>query len=206
VVVADGRGTPGRGPDWDRAVWRDLAGPVLDDQIEALNAAAARHQDLDLSRVAIRGWSFGGFLAALAVLRRPDVFHAAIAGAPVTDWRLYDTHYTERYLGDPGPDPAAYDTSSLLADAPGLSRPLLLIHGLADDNVVAAHTLRLSSALLATGRPHCVLPLSGVTHMASQEEVAENLLLFQVDFLRRCLGAGGPADRAPGPWPAGHTV
>ncbi len=197
VVVADGRGTPGRGPEWDRAVWHDLAGPVLDDQIAALQAAAARSPDLDLSRVAIRGWSFGGFLAALAVLRRPDVFHAAIAGAPVTDWRLYDTHYTERYLGDPGQDPAGYDTSSLLADAPGLSRPLLLIHGLADDNVVAAHTLRLSSALLAAGRPHAVLPLSGVTHMTPQEEVAENLLLLQVEFLRRSLGAG-PA--------AGHTV
>jgi dipeptidyl-peptidase-4 len=193
VVVADGRGTPGRGPDWERAVWHDLAGPALDDQVGALHAAAGRHADLDRSRVAIRGWSFGGFLAALAVLRRPDVFHAAIAGAPVTDWRLYDTHYTERYLGQPGAggsDP--YDSSSLLGDAAGLSRPLLLIHGLADDNVVAAHTLRLSSALLAAGRPHAVLPLSGVTHLAAQEEVAENLLLLQVDFLRRAL-APGPA-------------
>ncbi|HEV3293847.1 MAG TPA: prolyl oligopeptidase family serine peptidase [Streptosporangiaceae bacterium] len=191
VVVADGRGTPGRGPDWDRAVWHDLAGPVLADQVEALQAAAGRHRDLDLGRVAIRGWSFGGYLAALAVLRRPDVFHAAIAGAPVTDWQLYDTHYTERYLGLPAAPGAAgdpYQACSLLADAPGLSRPLLLIHGLADDNVVAAHTLRFSSALLAAGRPHAVLPLSGVTHMTPQEEVAENLLLLQVDFLRRALG------------------
>ena len=187
VVVADGRGTPGRGPEWDRAVAGDLAGPVLEDQVEALAAAAELNPDLDLSRVAIRGWSFGGYLSALAVLRRPDVFHAAIAGAPVTDWRLYDTHYTERYLGHPGHNPAAYDQSSLFADAPKLSRPLMIIHGLADDNVVVAHTLRLSSALLAAGRPHQVLPLSGVTHMASQEEVAENLLLLQVDFLRRAL-------------------
>jgi dipeptidyl-peptidase-4 len=190
VVVADGRGTPGRGPDWDRAVWHDLAGPVLADQVEALHAAAERHPDLDLARVAIRGWSFGGYLAALAVLRRPDVFHAAIAGAPVTDWHLYDTHYTERYLGLPADSGAdgPYLASSLLADAPRLTRPLLLIHGLADDNVVAAHTLRFSSALLAAGRPHAVLPLSGVTHMTPQEEVAENLLLLQVDFLRRALG------------------
>ncbi|HYB89025.1 MAG TPA: prolyl oligopeptidase family serine peptidase [Streptosporangiaceae bacterium] len=197
VVVADGRGTPGRGPDWDRAVWHDLAGPVLEDQVEALHAAAGRCGDLDTSRVAIRGWSFGGYLAALAVLRRPDLFHAAIAGAPVTDWRLYDTHYTERYLGQPGAgQPGAgeagpYDRSSLLGDAAGLSRPLLLIHGLADDNVVAAHTLRLSSVLLAAGRPHAVLPLSGITHMAAQEEVAENLLLLQVDFLRQALGLEG---------------
>jgi dipeptidyl-peptidase-4 len=188
VVTADGRGTPGRGPEWDRAVAGDLAGPVLDDQVEALQSAAEECPDLDLSKVGIRGWSFGGYLSALAVLRRPDVFHAGIAGAPPTDWRLYDTCYTERYLGHPDQDPEAYEQSSLLADAPKLSRPLLLIHGLADDNVAVAHSLRLSSALLAAGRPHSVLPLSGVTHMAAQEDVAENLLLLQVDFLRTSLG------------------
>jgi dipeptidyl-peptidase 4 len=188
VVIADGRGTPGRGPTWDRAVAGDLAGPVLADQVEALESAAEQCADLDLTRVGIRGWSFGGYLSALAVLRRPDVFHAGIAGAPPTDWRLYDTCYTERYLGLPDAEPEAYARSSLLADAPKLTRPLLLIHGLADDNVVVAHTLRFSAALLAAGRPHSVLPLSGVTHMASQEDVAENLLLLQVDFLRRSLG------------------
>jgi dipeptidyl-peptidase-4 len=166
----------------------DLAGPVLEDQVTALEAAAARCADLDTGKVAIRGWSFGGFLAALAVLRRPDKFHAAVAGAPVTDWRLYDTHYTERYLGHPAENGAAYERCSLLGDAGKLDRPLLLIHGLADDNVVAAHTLRLSALLLAAGRPHSVLPLPGVTHMTPQEEVAEHLLTFEVDFLRRALG------------------
>ena len=195
VLVADGRGTPGRGPEWEREVWHDLAGPVLEDQVEALQAAAVRHPDLDTSRVAIRGWSFGGYLSALAVLRRPDVFHAAVAGAPVTDWRLYDTCYTERYLGHPDDQPQVYAQSSLLADAPRLARPLLFIHGLADDNVVVAHTLRMSSALLAAGRGHIVLPLSGVTHMTPQEEVAENLLLLQVEFLREALGMADPDER-----------
>ncbi|MGW0875219.1 prolyl oligopeptidase family serine peptidase [Streptomyces sp. NPDC002740] len=191
VIVADGRGTPGRSPGWEKAIHHDLT-VSLDDQIEALQDLAKSHP-LDLSRVAIRGWSYGGWLAALAVLRRPDVFHAAIAGAPVTDWRLYDTHYTERYLGDPATTPEAYAKSSLVTDE-GLSspaephRPLMIVHGLADDNVVVAHALRLSSALLAAGRPHEVLPLSGVTHMTPQEQVAENLLLLQVDFLRRSLG------------------
>jgi dipeptidyl-peptidase 4 len=192
VVVVDGRGTPGRGPEFDRAVHGDLAEPVLADQVDALHDLARHHPDLDLSRVGIRGWSFGGYLAALAVLRRPDVFHAAVAGAPVTDWALYDTHYTERYLGRPDTDAAAYARSSLIADAPRLERPLLLVHGLADDNVVAAHTLRLSSALLAAGRPHSVLPLSGVTHMTPQEVVAENLLLLQVRFLRDALAVPEP--------------
>jgi dipeptidyl-peptidase 4 len=199
VVVADGRGTPGRGPAWDRAVAGDLAGPVLDDQVEALRAASARCADLDPARVAIRGWSFGGYLAALAVLRRPEVFHAAVVGAPVTDQRLYDTHYTERYLGLPEENPGAYDNCSPLKDAERLAgradvvtRPMMIIHGLADDNVVVAHSLRLSSALLAAGYPHTVLPLSGVTHLASQEEVAENLLLLQAEFLRQSLDVPPP--------------
>lgn len=188
VVVADGRGTPACGTEWERAVNEDLASVVLEDQIEALESLARDHPVLDTSRVAIRGWSFGGYLAGLAVLRRPDVFHAGIAGAPVTDWRLYDTHYTERYLGNPRVDDTPYERTSLIALADRLSRPLLLIHGLADDNVVAAHTLQLSAALLAAGKPHEVLPLSGVTHMTPQAAVAENLLLHQLDFLRRSLG------------------
>ncbi|GJF30004.1 peptidase [Kitasatospora sp. NE20-6] len=187
VVVADGRGTPGRSPAWEKAIAHDFAGVTLDDQVHALHALAEEFP-LDLARVAIRGWSYGGYLAALAVLRRPDVFHAAVSGAPVTDWRLYDTHYTERYLGHPAERPEVYDANSLTADAPKLERPLMIVHGLADDNVVAAHTLRLSSALLAAGRPHTVLPLSGVTHMTPQEQVAENLLLLQVEFLQRSLG------------------
>ncbi|MEV4228947.1 prolyl oligopeptidase family serine peptidase [Streptomyces bobili] len=191
VVVADGRGTPGRSPAWEKAIKDDLAAVVLQDQVDALQALAADFP-LDLSRVAIRGWSFGGYLAALAVLRRPDVFHAAVVGAPVTDLRLYDTHYQERYLGDPGQQPEVYRRNSLVDDA-GLvdpaepARPMMIIHGLADDNVVVAHSLRLSSALLAAGRPHEVLPLAGVTHMTPQETVAENLLRLQLDFLRRAL-------------------
>ena len=194
VLVVDGRGSPGRGLAWEHAVAGDLAAVPLADQVAGLDGALAHADDLDAGRVAIRGWSFGGFLAALAVLRRPDRFHAAVAGAPVTDWRLYDTHYTERYLGHPEHASGAYERSSLLADAHRLARPLLLIHGLADDNVVAAHTLRLSRALLEAGKPHQVLPLSGVTHMTPQETVAENLLELQARFLREALGIVPPGD------------
>lgn len=189
VVIADNRGTPGKGSVYERAVLHDLAGPVLEDQIEVLDALHEIEPRADTTRVAIRGWSFGGYLAALAVLRAPDKFHTAIAGAPVTDWRLYDTHYTERYLRHPGIDDEPYVTTSLIECAHQLQRPLLLIHGLADDNVVAAHTLQLSSALLAAGKDHEVLPLSGVTHMTPQEEVAENLLLHQLRFIQRTLPA-----------------
>ncbi|MGW1588103.1 prolyl oligopeptidase family serine peptidase [Streptomyces sp. NPDC002386] len=195
VIVADGRGTPGRSPAWEKEIRDDLAAVVLQDQVDALHALAGDFP-LDLGRVAVRGWSFGGYLAALAVLRRPDVFHAAVVGAPVTDLRLYDTHYQERYLGLPDEQPDVYRRNSLIDDA-GLvdaaepHRPMMVIHGLADDNVVVAHSLRLSSALLAAGRPHEVLPLSGVTHMTPQETVAENLLRLQLDFLRRSLPQPG---------------
>jgi len=187
VVIVDNTGTPGKGSAWERGVMNDLAQPVLDDQVEILRDLNDLEPRADTSRVGIRGWSFGGYLAALAVLRRGDLFHAGVAGAPVTDWRLYDTHYTERYLGNPSIDASAYEATSLFNDAEHLRQPLLLIHGLADDNVVAAHTLQLSSELLAAGKPHEVLPLSGVTHMTPQEVVAENLLLHQLEFLQRHL-------------------
>lgn len=188
VVVADGRGTPGRGHTWERAVRHEFASVTLQDQVDAVEALGKAFPDeVDLARVGITGWSYGGYLAALAVLDRPDVFAAAVAGAPVTEWRLYDTCYTERYLGDPREQAEVYDRNSLLTRASGLQRPLMLIHGLADDNVVAAHTLRLSAALLEAGSPHTVLPLSGVTHMTPQEDVAANLKLLQLDFLLRAL-------------------
>ena len=187
VVVVDGAGTPGRGPAFEFEISSDLATRVLDDQVAALQALGDRYPDLDLGRVGITGWSFGGYLAALAVLDRPDVFHVAVAGAPVTDWALYDTAYTERYLGTPEDNPDAYAAASLLPRAGQLERPLLIIHGLADDNVLVANSLQLSGALLAAGRPHSVLPLSGVTHMTPQEVVAENLLKLEAGFLAEHL-------------------
>ncbi len=187
VLVADGRGTPGNGATIERAVRGDLATGVLADQIEALDSAARSHPFLDLDRVGIRGWSFGGYLAALAVMDRPDRVHCAIAGAPVTDWRLYDTHYTERYLGHPNTEPENYQRTTLIDRAATLGRPLMLIHGFSDDNVVVAHTLQLSGALLAAGRAHEVLPLARVSHMTPQLDVAENLLVLQRDFLIKHL-------------------
>ena len=200
VVTADGRGTTGRGPRWDREIFENMKDVTLADQVEAVHALAQAVEDLnrgtaqdgdasripapDLDKVCMIGWSYGGFLSALAVLDAPDVVKAACAGAPPTDWTLYDTHYTERYLGL---DPAAYERNSIIADAPKLARPLMLIHGFADDNVTIAHSLRLSQALMAAGRPHTFLPLTGITHMTNDPVVAENLLTLQRDFLRDAL-------------------
>jgi dipeptidyl-peptidase 4 len=186
VLVVDGRGVDGRGPSWDRMVYRDFS-LVLEDQVDALQSAADRFGFLDLGRVGIRGWSGGGVLSALAVLRRPDVFHAGIVGAPVTDMRLYDTHYMERYLGRPQDEPEAYRRSSPLPDAPALSRPMLLIHGLADDNVFVANTLQLSAALFEAGKWHELVLIPNATHLTRSTAVTENVLRIQLDFLKRTL-------------------
>jgi dienelactone hydrolase len=190
VLVIDGRGTPGRGPQWSKAVFGDTLSAPLDDQVDALDAISAQFPDLDRGRVGIRGWSYGGALAAIAVIRRPDVFHAAVSGAAPHDQRLYDTHWRERFLGLPQQNPEGYDRSSTITEAASLTRPLLLIHGMADDNVVVAHTLRMSAALLAAGRPHQVLPLSGATHMAA--DALGQLPLHELAFLARSLGVARP--------------
>ncbi|SFK14761.1 dipeptidyl-peptidase-4 [Streptomyces pini] len=197
VLVTDGRGTPGRGPEWEKEIRGDQLTPVLEDQIDALRAAVAERPYLDAGRVAIRGWSFGGTLAAAAVLRHPEVFHAAVAGAAPTDQRMYDTHWKERYLGHPEREPENYERSSLLRDAPRLRRPLLLVHGTSDDNVAFAHTLRLSAALLAAGREHTVLPLSGAGHTGG-DRTAGRLLGFELGFLRDALGLGSGSGNGSG--------
>jgi dipeptidyl-peptidase-4 len=183
VVVIDNAGTPGKGGVWEREVKNDLTQVILNDQVKGLQAIFAQYpNDMDSTRVGINGWSFGGYLSALAVIDRPDVYHAAWAGAPVTDWRLYDSAYSERYLGHPEQNAAVYDNQSLIKKAYKLTRPLTLIHGLADDNVLAAHSLQLSGALLAAGISHNFIPLAGVSHMTPQVDIAKNLMLLMRDF------------------------
>jgi dipeptidyl-peptidase-4 len=189
VVVADGRGTGGRGPSWDRSIVDNLGDTPVEDQVVALEAVLGEFgAQVDRDRVGIRGWSFGGYLSARCVLTRPDVFHAAVAGAPVTDWRWYDTGYTERYLGDPKKQPEVYESHSLIPLASRLERPLFLIHGYNDDNVLFCHTQLLSSALTAAGRPHRVVGLSGVTHMPVDPVIAEHMVQLEVQFFREALG------------------
>jgi dipeptidyl-peptidase-4 len=193
VVTFDGRGTPGRGRAWERAIRGDLITVPLEDQVAALRACAAMHPEMDLERVGIYGWSFGGYFAAMAVLRRPDVYRAAVAGAPVSEWRDYDTHYTERYLGLPEPEgeDGPYRRSSLLtaaAQAEGEQRPLLVVHGTADDNVYFSHAIKLSDALFRAGRAHEFLPLAGLTHMVPDPQVTTRLQNRILAHFRTHLG------------------
>jgi dipeptidyl-peptidase-4 len=192
VVGFDNRGTPRRGREWERAIRNNFAGVVLEDQVAALQLLAQQVPEVDLSRVGITGWSFGGYAAALAVLKRPDVYKAAVAGAPVTDQRNYDTFYTERYLGLPDAPGDVYEKNSLLPLAPGLERPLLLVHGTTDDNVYFLNSLLLSDRLFRAGRTHQFLPLSGYTHMVADPVMQESLERRMVEFFRSALGVPEP--------------
>jgi dipeptidyl-peptidase 4 len=189
VVAIDNRGTPRRDRAWSRVIKGNFARVPLDDQVEGLRALAARHPELDLSRVGIYGWSFGGYMAALAAMKRPDVFKVAVAGAPVVDWRDYDTHYTERYLGLPDQNKSGYDESNLLTYAARLERPLLLIHGTTDDNVYFFHSLKLATAFFRAGKKFEFLPLT-VSHQVPDPVVRERLWGRLVGFLLDGLGAG----------------
>ncbi len=188
VVALDNRGTPRKDRRWSRVIKGSFGRIPLDDQVDGLFALAARFPELDLSRVGIYGWSFGGYMAALAAMKRPDVFKVAVAGAPVVDWRDYDTHYTERYLGLPDKNKAGYDESNLLTYAGKLERPLLLIHGTTDDNVYFLHSLKLANALFRAGKPFDFLPLT-VTHQVPDAIVRERLWGRLVGFLLAQLGA-----------------
>lgn len=186
VVRIDGRGTPLRGRDWERAIRGNFIDVALHDQVEGLQALGAKYPELDLSRVGVEGWSFGGYFAAMAAIRRPDVFRCGIAGAPVVTWENYDTYYTERYLGLPQQDPDAYRVSSVLTYAGELKRPLLLIHGLTDDNVYFQHTLQLANALYLAGKPYELLPQTG-THMVTDPRVKLRQEQRMVEFFDRNL-------------------
>ncbi len=186
VVRLDGRGTPWRGREWERVIKGNFIDVALEDQIAGLQALAKQHPELDLTRVGVAGWSFGGYFAAMAVARRPDIFHAAVAGAPVVTWENYDTHYTERYLGLPQTAPDAYRVSNVTTYAPQLTRPILLIHGLTDDNVYFQHTLQLADALYLAGKPYELLPMLG-THMISDPLVRLRQQTRIMDFLNREL-------------------
>lgn len=191
VVALDARGTERRGRAWERALAGRLGDVPLGGHVEALAALGRAHAEMDMSRVGIYGWSFGGYLAALATVSRPDVFKAGVAGAPVTEWRDYDSAYTERYLGLPDPEKAAYDAASVLVRAAakpaGPARPLLLIHGTADDNVLFTHTLKLTDAMERAGRPFELMPLAGITHLPYEPDLAEALWTRVAAFLRANL-------------------
>ncbi len=186
IARLDGRGTPGQGRAWERAVRGNFIDIALEDQIDGLKALGAKYPEFDMARVGVSGWSFGGYFSAMATIRRPDVFRAGVAGAPVVTWENYDTHYTERYLGLPAAAPEAYRVSNVTTYAKDLKQPLLIIHGLTDDNVYAQHSLQLIDALFMAGKPYEFMPMLG-THMVSDPAVRQSQYERIMAFFGRVL-------------------
>jgi dipeptidyl-peptidase-4 len=186
VASLDGRGTPGRDHDFERATKFNLIDLPLQDQVDGLRALGKRFPEMDMSRVGVTGWSFGGYFTAMATIRRPDVFKAGVAGAPVVDFQDYDTAYTERYLGIPQVHPEAYKASNVLTYADQLSRPLLIIHGLTDDNVYFQNSVKLTQALLAAGKPYNLLLLPG-THQLPDPKLRARVDDRRAAFLKENL-------------------
>ena len=146
IAKIDNRGTQGRGKAFESATYLKLCGADIDDQAAGVKTLSLRPY-VDASHVAMKGHSYGGTMSAMAVLRYPDIFCAGVAGAPVTDWRNYDTIYTERYMRTPKENPDGYDAGSAVKLAPTLKSNLLLIHGLVDDNVHPSNTLQMAKAM-----------------------------------------------------------
>lgn len=196
VVSIDGRGTPRRGREWSRALKQNGKGNFIDaplaDQCDALEALCRKYPEMDRSRIGVFGWSFGGYFSSMATMRRPDVFKAGVAGAPVTDWRDYDTHYTERYIGLPDKNKAGYEASDVLTYCKDLRVPLLIIQGTADDNVYFVHSLKLTDRLFREGKPFEFVPLAGQTHMVNKPDMVFRLYERIAGFFQRTLG--GPTD------------
>ncbi len=193
VLKIDAKGTPFRGRAWERAIKDAFDRIPVDGHVAAIRAVGEKYPEMDLDRVGVFGWSFGGYFSALAVLKHPELFKVGVAGAPVVDWRDYDTAYTERYLGLPTDNASVYDAAdvttwakrAIAPDAP--ARPLLVFHGTADDNVYFFNSLKLSEALAKSSRPFELVPLSGQTHQLSSATANEIVWGRSIAFLRSKL-------------------
>lgn len=186
VFELDNRGGGGRAKRFEDAVHRRLGDPEVRDQLAGVEFLRGLDW-VDADRIGVFGHSYGGYMALLCLARAPDVFAAGVSVAPVTDWRLYDTHYTERYLGDPATHPERYRQSSVFPHLDGLSGPLLLMHGMADDNVLFTHTTKLLSALQERGVPFELMTYPGARHALQERDVAVHRYRTILDFFARRL-------------------
>ncbi len=184
VFSVDGRGTPERGKAFEDAIYRAMSSVEVDDQLSGVAWLKAQ-PFVDPARIALYGWSYGGYMTLRTLERAPGVFAGGVSGAPVTKWELYDTHYTERYMGRPQDEAAAYARSSALANADRISDPLLLIHGMADDNVVFENSTALMAKLQAAGKPFETMVYPGQTHSVGGPGVSVHLWRTILAFLER---------------------
>jgi dipeptidyl-peptidase-4 len=163
VLQLDNRGSAFRGDRFQAPIHGRLGQTEVQDQALAARWLAQQPQ-VDPTRIGVWGWSYGGYLTLMLLFTAPEIFRAGVAGAPVTDWTLYDTHYTERYLGKPQDNAAGYAASSVLTHANGLRGNLLIVHGMADDNVLFTHSTRLFRKLQDLGKPFEIMAYPGGKH------------------------------------------
>lgn len=186
--VIDNRGAANRGKAFEDHLFQAMGGVEVQDQL----AGAAYLKTLgfvDPAKITTYGWSYGGYMTLKMLQAAPGTFAAGVSGAPVSKWELYDTHYTERYMGDPRKVQGAYDKANTVADATKISDPLLLIHGMADDNVVLEHSTVMMSKLQGAAVPFEVMLYPGQTHKVGGPGVSVHLWKTILDFLDRSVAA-----------------
>ncbi|KAJ8417657.1 hypothetical protein AAFF_G00225000 [Aldrovandia affinis] len=192
VVVIDNRGSCHRGLAFEGTLKNRMGQVEIEDQVEGLEFLSSRYDFLDIERVAIHGWSYGGFLSLMGLLQRPDIFKVAVAGAPVTMWTYYDTGYTERYIGHPDDNQESYHLGSIAVQAhlfPTEPGRLLLLHGVLDENVHFTHTNMLVSQLIRTGKPYHLQLYPQERHSIRQPESGEHYELHLLHHLQENLGS-----------------
>ena len=192
VFSVDNRGSDRRGTAFENPIFRAMGGIEITDQV--LGAKWLQAQAfVDPKRIAIFGWSYGGYMSLKALAQHSDVFAAGVAVAPVTDWALYDTHYTERYMDHPNANPQGYKEASVLTHVAGMRSPLLLVHGMADDNVLFTHSTQLMALLQAQGTAFDLMTYPGGKHGLSGKASQVHVFSAIAAFLRRELDVPAPA-------------
>lgn len=186
IFSVDGRGSPDRGVAFESQIYRAMGGVEVADQLSGL-AWLKSQPFVDPKRIAVYGWSYGGYMTLKLLEAAPGAFAAGVSGAPVTKWDLYDTHYTERYMGHPQQDAAAYAKAGALQDADKIRDPLLLIHGMADDNVVFDHSTALMARLQQAKVPFETMVYPGQTHAVGGPTISVHLWTTILNFLNRTV-------------------
>ncbi|AJP74401.1 peptidase S9 [Sphingomonas hengshuiensis] len=184
----DNRGSANRGVKFESAIWQAMGSVEVADQLAGANYLKTL-DFVDPKGIVTYGWSYGGYMTLKMLEAAPGVFAAGVAGAPVTKWDLYDTHYTERYMGDPTKVPEAYKASGTIADAAKIADPLLIVHGMADDNVVLENTTAMAATLQQGAVPFEMMLYPGHTHRVGGPGVSQHLWNTILTFLARNGGA-----------------
>ncbi|AUW60238.1 S9 family peptidase [Sphingobium sp. SCG-1] len=184
VYAIDNRGTPDRGKAFEDQIYKAMGTVEVDDQLAGAKWLKAQ-PFVDPARIATYGWSYGGYMTLKLLQKAPGTFMAGIAGAPVTKWDLYDTHYTERYLGDPNAKNSAYPASGAIEEAALLKDPMLLIHGMSDDNVVFENSTALMAKMQGSATPFETMVYPGQTHRVAGPKISVHLWRTILDFLNR---------------------